>query len=356
MASNTLPLASCLHDTLKALVTSIKLHAERQGQSNACPCYAMVPFFLDRLHDWLSLPEPQCLGSAIASGWTPCGDPALNAFSAAGGVCAPFALDTSSGGPSPMESDFIFQPFQNTALDPDNVMDVPYPSELDHLAFNPEPLLEFSDGFHPDFNITPMDHASSQIWSPHAPPQSPNTSSSSRSSSYDDAWANERVYNHVEPLSYNIQPHTQNSSLCGAVDFHSPWSEERRSDGTPSVDDMDSTSGPCRWNGGSCSLSLTVDKSEVMKHLQIHHGLKSGGDKDRMPCNWDGCRKEMKKESISRHIVAVHLSNKTECGSCGKQFARLDSKLRHLKNSKREECRESETHDSRAKRRRLSWP
>ncbi|KAG1742503.1 hypothetical protein EDB19DRAFT_1595894, partial [Suillus lakei] len=84
----------------------------------------------------------------------------------------------------------------------------------------------------------------------------------------------------------------------------------------------------CRWGDGSCSSLLTFDKSEVAKHLQVH-GVKSGGDKEKMLCNWDGCRKEMKKESISRHIVAVHLSSKTKCASCGKQFARLDSKLRH---------------------------
>ncbi|KAG0703330.1 hypothetical protein DFH29DRAFT_771318, partial [Suillus ampliporus] len=84
----------------------------------------------------------------------------------------------------------------------------------------------------------------------------------------------------------------------------------------------------CRWDE-SCGWHLAVEKSEVAKHLQIVHGVKSGGDKDKMPCSWDGCGKEMKKESISRHIVAVHLSKKTACASCGKQFARWDSKLRH---------------------------
>ncbi|KAG1794333.1 uncharacterized protein HD556DRAFT_1205840, partial [Suillus plorans] len=85
----------------------------------------------------------------------------------------------------------------------------------------------------------------------------------------------------------------------------------------------------CGWDGGSCFSALTVDKSEVAQHLQLHHGVKPGGDKDRTSCRWEGCGKKMKKESISRHIVAVHLDNKTECGSCGKTFARLDSELRH---------------------------
>jgi hypothetical protein len=47
MSSNSLPLAaSCLHDTIRAL------HAEKQGSSNGCPCYAIVPFVLEHLHHW----------------------------------------------------------------------------------------------------------------------------------------------------------------------------------------------------------------------------------------------------------------------------------------------------------------
>ncbi|KIK43960.1 hypothetical protein CY34DRAFT_662928 [Suillus luteus UH-Slu-Lm8-n1] len=210
-----------------------------------------------------------------------------------------------------------------------------------------------------------VDHFSPQMWSPDTLLQSPSTPSSSGSSSCDYAWTNEHHDHLVGPLPYDIQPHIQNSSGVypsshfGGADLHSPtssWSEDRRSECASLIDEVDDALNLCRWSGGSCISPLTVDKSEVSRHLQIHHGVKIGGDKDKMTCNWDGCGKEMKKESISRHIVAVHLSNKTECSSCGKQFARLDSKLRHHKNSKREECRESETDDSRAKRRRLLCP
>lgn len=371
MSSNSLPLAaSCLHDTLRAL------HAEKQGSSNGCPCYAIVPFVLEHLHHWLSLPGTQCHGpsSPVASGWTSCGNSTLDTFNTTTAtVDAPFALDLklespSSGVPSPMEPDIILHSLPDTTLDPDNGIDASFLSGLDPLEdcnFNLEHFPGFHDSFHPELNITPsVDHFSSQMWSPETLLQSPSTSSSDGSSSCDYAWADEHHDHHVGSLPYDIQPHIQNSSdvypsnLFGGTDLHSPtssWSEDRRSECAWLMDEVDDALNRCRWDGGSCISPLTVDKSEVARHLQLHHGVKIGGDKDKMTCNWDGCGKEMKKESISRHIVAVHLSNKTECSSCGKQFARLDSKLRHHKNSKREECRESEPDDSRAKRRRLSW-
>jgi hypothetical protein len=30
----------------------LRPHGERQGQSNVCPCYTLMPFFLDQLHHW----------------------------------------------------------------------------------------------------------------------------------------------------------------------------------------------------------------------------------------------------------------------------------------------------------------
>jgi hypothetical protein len=70
MSNNTLPLAaSCLHDTFKALLIPVRyehlhsrnvlvllrpfrLHAERQGPLNGCPCYAIAPFLLEHLYHW----------------------------------------------------------------------------------------------------------------------------------------------------------------------------------------------------------------------------------------------------------------------------------------------------------------
>ncbi|KAG2153385.1 hypothetical protein DEU56DRAFT_775227 [Suillus clintonianus] len=370
MSTNTLP---CLSRRLKALVISIS-HAERQGQPNACLCYPMWQFILDQLqlpHHGSSLPDIQChrSHSNTASEWIPHDDSYLNMFNTpTDTVEAPVsAWDAGSPivsyGPSPMP-DFVHHqhPLPIIPLGPDNGTNLLYHSELDHMeGFNLDssPLPVFYDGFPPDPNMThSVDYVSPQIWDPHALPQSSDTSSSNRSVTCDYSWANEQSYNYSgRPLSHDIQPHAQNSNnvylpnFCDGADLPSPTST--LSEFSSLVDDFFEDRS-CRW-GGSCSSLLTVDKSEVAKHLQTNHGVKPGGDKDKMPCSWDGCDRVMKKESISRHIVAVHLSDKTECTSCGKQFARLDSKLRHLKNSKRE-CREPESHDSRVKRRRLSLP
>ncbi|KAG2142266.1 uncharacterized protein EDB93DRAFT_610824 [Suillus bovinus] len=385
MSTNTLHLVSFWQDALKILAMSLKLHAaERQGQSNACPCYPIVQHLvLDQLpkliHHCLSphVTQRHECPSVIADEWTLCGDSDWNMFNTTTSIMeAPFAFDSelsSFSDISPIESDLIPQPLSNIALDPDNSMDASYPSESGHLEgcnLNSEPFFDFSNGLSPELSMTPsMDDALSQTWSSYPLPQSPDASSFDGSSSCYDAqcqWGYEHTHDlHIEPPSYDIQPHAQNSSdiypssFCSGSDLHSPtppWSEETKRDCTSLMDNTDDIPSLCRWDGGSCFSLLTTDKSEVTKHLQLLHGIKPGGDKVRMPCQWEGCGKEMKKESIPRHIVAVHLSNKTECGSCGKQFARLDSKLRHLKNSKREECRESESDDSRAKRRRLSLP
>ncbi|KAG2055649.1 hypothetical protein BDR06DRAFT_996009 [Suillus hirtellus] len=300
-----------------------------------------------------SLSGTQYHDSDIGGDWTR-GDSAFNR--------GPLALGASPGssGLPLMEPDCIH------ALDPDNRMDVPpYLSLPAHLEGRSSNLERFFNNSFPELSMThSTDDDPSQWWMSFTSlPQSPDAPSSNGSSSEDYfAWANKHAQDHhVEPSSSDIQNHAQNpgdvhlSNSCGRIDLHLPTpsrSEERS--GYASLNDT-SCPGRCRWDGGCLSV-LTVDRSEVMKHLQLLHGVKSGGDKDKMPCHWDGCGKEMQKENISRHIVTVHLSDKTKCASCGKQFTRSDSKLRHLKVSKRKECRESEPHDSRAKRLCLSWP
>ncbi|KAG1818010.1 uncharacterized protein BJ212DRAFT_120078 [Suillus subaureus] len=268
---------------------SFRLHAERQG--SACPCYPIVQFVLDPLpflHHWLSLPETQCHGSlsAIAGELAPYGDSTFNITTDT--VEASYALDVGSpslSSPSPMEPDFIHQSLLDTTLDTNTGMDALYLSGLDHLEghnFNLEPFPEFSNSFLPELSMTPsMDHASSQMWSPHTLPQSPDTSSSNGSLYYDYTWTNEPAHDcFIDPLSYDIQPHVQNSSdvylssVCSGTDLDSLtslWLDEGRSECAISMDDMGSTPSLCRWGDGSCTSLLTSDKSEVGKHLQVLH-------------------------------------------------------------------------------------
>jgi len=159
-----------------------------------------------------------------------------------------------------------------------------------------------------------------------------------------------------------FDPQTRNfssSDLSESTSHSSPEMTCSKEGSSPPGSDYsslmeDSASPTCRWDP-HCESPLDPEKSEVSKHLQAVHDVKPGGDKTYMHCQWEGCGKHMKKESISRHIVAVHLSKKTECTGCGKKFARWDSKLRHVKNSKRE-CPdlESEQRDACVKRIRLS--
>jgi len=204
-----------------------------------------------------------------------------------------------------------------------------------------------------------MDVGSYQVQSDSAAPQSPPFYESLFEGSLYQGSETENTCGHFdEHSSYAIHPQTQNYSSAhplGLASIDSPtstFSEVGSSLGSEYPDDPGSRI-MCHW--GHCYSYLEAEKSEVAKHLQVVHDIKPGGDKLYIKCMWDGCGKSMKKESISRHIVAVHLSQKTECGSCGKQFARWDSKLRHIKNSKRE-CSDSESEscDNRVKRPRLS--
>ncbi|KAG2109289.1 uncharacterized protein F5147DRAFT_798369 [Suillus discolor] len=291
MSTNTVP--SSLDLTLRLFS---ELYEGRR-QSNAYPSHPTAQRRLfqvpESIHHQSSLSETQYHGSVIADEWTPCGDSTLNTLNITRTVEAPFPLDAGSPGfssPSPMKSDLIRQPLPNTTLDPDNRMDAPdlnWPVYLEGRSFNVETHLEFYNSFSPELSMTPsMDNPFSQTWSPYTLPQSPDTSSSNESSSRDSfPWANNHAQDHhVEPSSSDIQNHAQNSgdvylsSSCNGTDLHSPTPS--RSEERSGYKSLNGTSCRCRWDGGCLSV-LTVDRSEVMEHLQLYHGVKSGGVKIR---------------------------------------------------------------------------
>ncbi|KAI9570631.1 hypothetical protein HD554DRAFT_2083658 [Boletus coccyginus] len=94
----------------------------------------------------------------------------------------------------------------------------------------------------------------------------------------------------------------------------------------------------CLWvvDGSMCNRSFFLGdnlKHSISRHLRNIHGLHPASGKSSVGCQWIGCDKTMKRESIVRHIVAVHLRVATKCGACGTFFARPDSLQRHMKNS-----------------------
>ena len=98
----------------------------------------------------------------------------------------------------------------------------------------------------------------------------------------------------------------------------------------------------CRWDEGHspCGLWITGDKSSINVHIQQWHagGGSLGGGKSQADCRWSGCGKAMQKESIPRHIVAIHLNEVWECQGCGKELVRNDAYGRHATKSNSPAC------------------
>jgi len=257
---------------------------------------------------------------------------------------------------STMEPDSIHHPLQINPLNPDlDCSSINGSDRMNDGTLDPMPSLFDAPLFGLDLTAL-MDVGPYQMQSDSAVPQSPPFYESLFEGSWYQGSETENTCSHFDGhSSYPIHPLLRKDRIALPLDFTvldlptSTYSEAGSSLGSEYSDDPGSLI-MCHWDD-CCSHYLKAEKSEVAKHLQVVHDVKPGGDKLPMKCTWDGCGKSMKKESISRHIVAVHLSKKTECGSCGKQFARWDSKLRHIKNSKRE-CNDSESEscDNRVKR------
>ncbi|OAX38516.1 hypothetical protein K503DRAFT_800395 [Rhizopogon vinicolor AM-OR11-026] len=342
------------------------------GQSHGCPCYVALRYFLSILFPYSLYPH---LSHAVLSDifgrliWTVDDHLYFNLLHTTMADSVTTYLAPDAGFPhschnlSPMEPNSTHHPLPPTRMNTDNDMNYSSVSEPDSMPVNTlDPVSSTFDESLFDFATASMDVGLSPMSSEPAVSQWLPSSESLFEGNFDwdQALENKDTYNYFEEhSSHTIQHQAQNSSSAHLHDlaWHaSPCSEEGsslESEHSSFTDDHDIHL--CRWDVG-CGLYVEAEKSEVARHLQAAHGAKPGGDKLPMKCLWDGCgSKPMNKESISRHIVAVHLSKKTECTSCGKQFARLDSKLRHIKNSKRE-CSdsESESHDSPVKRHRLS--
>ena len=95
----------------------------------------------------------------------------------------------------------------------------------------------------------------------------------------------------------------------------------------------------CRWAAPSnpCGMWIICSKSRVGAHIRKWHPSQNATTE----CLWDGCTrsKAMRKDSINRHVVTVHLGEGFRCQGCDQEFPRKDVYNLHADN--RQACRDA---------------
>ncbi|KAI6094158.1 hypothetical protein F5141DRAFT_416064 [Pisolithus sp. B1] len=81
--------------------------------------------------------------------------------------------------------------------------------------------------------------------------------------------------------------------------------------------------------GSGCTLPLEGTTASIYRHLR-QHGL-IHKHRDRAPCPWPGCSREMRWGNVARHVIESHLGVKAHCMFCGKGYARSKSFNAHMK-------------------------
>ena len=96
----------------------------------------------------------------------------------------------------------------------------------------------------------------------------------------------------------------------------------------------------CLWeeDRSPCHLWIKSDRSCINAHIQKWHKGRPGENKLEVDCRWSACGKTMLKESISRHILSIHLGEMWKCQGCGKGIARKDAYGQHAVRSDVEGC------------------
>ncbi|KIJ65239.1 hypothetical protein HYDPIDRAFT_167489 [Hydnomerulius pinastri MD-312] len=137
------------------------------------------------------------------------------------------------------------------------------------------------------------------------------------------------TYHHPHPAK--LQSDTSPCSASERLDVGAPGSSQTHK---------------CLWsdNDEPCEEPVAGDRRDILWHLHAVHGVELRGDKLPQPCFWAHCLKTMNKESIARHILAVHLREGVECTGCGSTFAREDSLKRHIRSAQQKTCRGKERH------------
>jgi len=97
----------------------------------------------------------------------------------------------------------------------------------------------------------------------------------------------------------------------------------------------------CRWAQSSepCGMWIVGSKLHIGAHILKWHKQGHADSTAKCQCLWDGCTisKVMRKDSINRHIVTVHLGEGFHCHGCDQEFSRRDVYDKHVQNG--EVCR-----------------
>ncbi|KAG2032693.1 hypothetical protein BDR03DRAFT_969253 [Suillus americanus] len=84
----------------------------------------------------------------------------------------------------------------------------------------------------------------------------------------------------------------------------------------------------CMWDvAHRLHCNALIRGYNISSHLREVHGI-HGSDKCRNMCIWNGCNRELKKESLLRHVEEVHLRIVYSC-DCGNTYSRRDTLNRH---------------------------
>ena len=96
----------------------------------------------------------------------------------------------------------------------------------------------------------------------------------------------------------------------------------------------------CRWARSSnpCGMWIIGSRPHVGAHIRKWHTSQRHANTT-TECLWDGCRctRAMRKDSINRHVVTVHLGEGFHCQGCDQGFPRKDVYKQHVEDS--EACR-----------------
>jgi hypothetical protein len=96
----------------------------------------------------------------------------------------------------------------------------------------------------------------------------------------------------------------------------------------------------CRWARSSnpCEMWIIGSRPHVGAHIRKWHANPRHANTTTQ-CLWDGCQctRAMRKDSINRHVVTVHLGEGFHCQGCDQEFPRKDVYNQHFEDS--EACR-----------------